>query len=151
MFDYLDPAGTLGQQYLKIPKGGVQSTDAPESSNEMISQRVPGSQGGSSADDFMHQAVPGGGGKSFAQRRAEQGPNTNTVTQSIPTPQENIDPATEKRKKEEIQQQLAAAGVQMKKGGKVKVKSKAYTPKVSSASKRADGCCVKGKTRGRMV
>ena len=29
----------------------------------------------------------------------------------------------------------------MKKGGKVK----------SSASKRADGCCVKGKTKGRMV
>lgn len=29
-----------------------------------------------------------------------------------------------------------------KKGGKVKV---------SSASKRADGCCVKGKTKGRMV
>jgi hypothetical protein len=32
-----------------------------------------------------------------------------------------------------------------------------YTPrmkaggKVSSASKRADGCCVKGKTKGRMV
>ena len=30
----------------------------------------------------------------------------------------------------------------MKKGGSVKV---------SSASKRADGCCVKGKTKGRMV
>lgn len=34
---------------------------------------------------------------------------------------------------------------------------KGYTPsmkaggKVSSASKRADGCCVKGKTKGRMV
>ena len=34
---------------------------------------------------------------------------------------------------------------------------KSYTPrmkaggKVSSASKRADGCCVKGKTKGRMV
>jgi len=28
----------------------------------------------------------------------------------------------------------------MKKGGKV-----------SSASKRADGCCIKGKTRGRLV
>jgi len=33
-----------------------------------------------------------------------------------------------------------AAGDSYKKGGKV-----------SSASKRADGCCVKGKTRGRMV
>jgi hypothetical protein len=38
------------------------------------------------------------------------------------------------------QQAQAEAG--MKKGGKVKS---------SSASKRADGCCVKGKTRGKMV
>ena len=36
--------------------------------------------------------------------------------------------------------QAAQAGPKMKKGGKV-----------SSASKRADGCCVKGKTKGRMV
>jgi hypothetical protein len=46
---------------------------------------------------------------------------------------------------------------------KAKAKSSSYTPdhtmgmamkaggKVSSASKRADGCCVKGKTKGRMV
>jgi len=33
-----------------------------------------------------------------------------------------------------------------KKGGSVKAK-----PKMSSASKRADGCAMKGKTRGRMV
>ena len=40
-----------------------------------------------------------------------------------------------------IQPALAAAQpTQMKKGGKV-----------SSASKRADGCATKGKTRGRMV
>jgi hypothetical protein len=36
-----------------------------------------------------------------------------------------------------------AAATGMKKGGKVKAKS--------SASKRADGCCVKGKTKGKMV
>jgi hypothetical protein len=35
----------------------------------------------------------------------------------------------------------------MKKGGVVKSKAK----KVSSASKRADGCATKGKTKGRMV
>ena len=47
----------------------------------------------------------------------------------------------EKRKQEELEQQAAASGIKpMKKGGKV-----------SSASKRADGCCVKGKTKGRMV
>jgi hypothetical protein len=37
----------------------------------------------------------------------------------------------------------------MKAGGKVK--KMASGGKVSSASKRADGCCVKGKTKGRMV
>jgi len=39
---------------------------------------------------------------------------------------------------------MAPQGPGMKKGGAVKAKS-------SSASKRADGCCVKGKTKGRMV
>lgn len=39
-----------------------------------------------------------------------------------------------------LKQQLAAQRG-MKKGGMVK----------SSVSKRADGCCVKGKTKGRMV
>ena len=38
---------------------------------------------------------------------------------------------------------------EMRKGGKVK--KMASGGKVSSASKRADGCCVKGKTKGRMV
>ena len=38
--------------------------------------------------------------------------------------------------------QQAQAEVGMKKGGKVKV---------SSASKRADGCAIKGKTKGKMV
>ena len=38
------------------------------------------------------------------------------------------------------QAQAGKQGVPMKKGGSV-----------SSASSRADGCCVKGKTRGKMV
>jgi hypothetical protein len=38
---------------------------------------------------------------------------------------------------------------EMKKGGMVK--KYAMGGKVSSASKRADGCAVKGKTKGRMV
>ena len=51
--------------------------------------------------------------------------------------------------RDEYKKQLDAAKVQplqdpqaprMKKGGKV-----------SSASKRADGCCIKGKTKGRMI
>lgn len=36
-----------------------------------------------------------------------------------------------------------------KKGGKVKKMAKGG--KVGSASKRADGCCVRGKTKGRMI
>jgi hypothetical protein len=44
-------------------------------------------------------------------------------------------------------------GAFFKKGGKVKAKKayKAGGAVKSSASKRADGCAVKGKTRGRMV
>jgi hypothetical protein len=43
-------------------------------------------------------------------------------------------------------------GTPMKKGGSVKAK-KAYKAggSVSSASKRADGCAIKGKTKGRMI
>jgi hypothetical protein len=40
-----------------------------------------------------------------------------------------------------VPDQGGAAPMPMKKGGSVK----------SSASKRADGCCTKGKTRGKMV
>ena len=40
-----------------------------------------------------------------------------------------------------------------KRGGKVKAKAKKYAGggSVGSASKRADGCAVRGKTKGRMV
>lgn len=38
-----------------------------------------------------------------------------------------------------------------KKGGKVKKMAKGGAVKTSSASKRADGCAVKGKTKGRFV
>jgi hypothetical protein len=48
----------------------------------------------------------------------------------------------EKRRMEEQAAAEQAAAQGMKKGGKVKM---------SSASKRADGCATKGKTRGRMV
>jgi len=48
----------------------------------------------------------------------------------------------ERRAQEQAAAEQAAAEGGMKKGGKVKV---------SSASKRADGCATKGKTRGKMV
>ena len=38
-----------------------------------------------------------------------------------------------------------------KKGGEVKAKQMASGGSVSSASKRGDGCAIKGKTKGRMV
>jgi hypothetical protein len=47
----------------------------------------------------------------------------------------------------EMAQNLMSPGYnKMKKGGAVKSK-----PKVSSASKRADGCAIRGKTRGRNI
>jgi len=49
----------------------------------------------------------------------------------------------EKKKKEEEERQKEQPS-SMRRGGKVK-------NKVSSASKRADGCAVKGKTRGKFV
>ena len=52
------------------------------------------------------------------------------------------DEEEEKRRMEEQAAAEQAAAQGMKKGGKVKM---------SSASKRADGCATKGKTRGRMV
>ena len=50
--------------------------------------------------------------------------------------------AEEKRRMEEQAAAEQAAAQGMKKGGKVKM---------SSASKRADGCATKGKTRGKIV
>ena len=47
----------------------------------------------------------------------------------------------------EMAQNLMSRGYNMKKGGAVKAKAK---PKASSASKRADGCAVRGKTKGKM-
>ena len=46
---------------------------------------------------------------------------------------------------------LPAGARTYKKGGKVKAKKMAKGGSVSSASKRADGCAVKGKTKGRMI
>ena len=47
---------------------------------------------------------------------------------------------------EDYKKQLAA--MQQANAGQTKMKTGG---KVSSASKRADGCCVKGKTKGRMI
>jgi len=56
------------------------------------------------------------------------------------TPAEKTPKKTEEFDLYKTVKQAADKNEGMKKGGKV-----------SSASKRADGCCVKGKTKGRMV
>jgi hypothetical protein len=149
MFDILDPAGSLGQKYLNIPKGGVQSTEDPQSYAEMIGNRIPGSQGGSMSNDFMHQAVPGGGADSYEQQQKKRAAALQGISDQA---------AAQKRQQDALSYynpnpQGNARPNGMKKGGAVKAKSKpkASKPKVSSASKRADGCCIKGKTRGRLV
>ena len=54
--------------------------------------------------------------------------------------------------KAKVDEELNAGASAMKRGGKVKkMASGGMTSKVSSASRRADGCCTKGKTRGKMV
>lgn len=61
--------------------------------------------------------------------------------------------ASEQRKKrrERREGEAPEPGEGMKRGGKAKAKTKKYAKGGSTASKRADGCAVKGKTKGRFV
>ncbi len=61
--------------------------------------------------------------------------------------------ASEQRRKrrEKREGEAVEAGEGMKRGGRAKAKKYAKGGKVSSASKRADGCATKGKTKGRFV
>ena len=98
MFDYLDPAGSIANKSMDVPKTGVTTSADPQNANDMVASRVPGASGGSMPQDFSNMNT----GKGETE---------------------------EERKK-----RIAARGY--KKGGKVK-----------SASARADGCCIRGKTR----
>ena len=51
----------------------------------------------------------------------------------------------------EMAQNLMSPGYNKKKGGTIKAKKMSSGGKVGSASKRADGCAIRGKTKGRMV
>ncbi len=51
----------------------------------------------------------------------------------------------------EMAQNLMSPGYNKKKGGMIKTKKMSSGGKVGSASKRADGIAIKGKTKGRMV
>ena len=56
----------------------------------------------------------------------------------------------QEKDEEKKRREAEAAGMVPGQGGQAPMPMK-KGGKVSSASKRADGCCVKGKTRGRMV
>ena len=74
--------------------------------------------------------------------QAEQEKQFNMPRKNMPT-ENDMYPLPKKDVQKGIEEGLKVGGgksLGMKKGGKV-----------SSASKRADGCCVKGKTKGRMV
>ena len=58
-----------------------------------------------------------------------------------------IDSLTKKKKKDGTDTTTETEEVAMRRGGKVKKMAKGG----STASKRADGCAVKGKTKGKMV
>ena len=105
MFDWLDPAGSLANKYLGVPKTGVTTSADPQNIGEMIANRIPGARGGSIAQDFKNMNTGKG--------------------------------ETEEERKKRLQEEaIVRSGRGMKKGGKV-----------SSASKRADGCAIRGKTR----
>jgi len=63
--------------------------------------------------------------------------------------QKDKDAEEKRRMEEQAAAEQAAAEGGMKKGGKVKKMAKGGL--VGSASKRADGIAIKGKTRGKMV
>lgn len=66
---------------------------------------------------------------------------------------DNVTGETSKKQDEKIKSLEAevAAGRKSKEQAEVEAKGMKKGGKVSSASKRADGCAIKGKTKGRMV
>ena len=71
----------------------------------------------------------------FVTKDPSKGFGAGTLFESVPM-EDLTDQQMERRKRSGA----APIGATMKKGGSV-----------NSASKRADGCCIKGKTRGKMV
>jgi len=120
MFDWLDPAGSLANKYLGVPKTGVTTSDDPKNIGEMITNRIPGARGGSTAQDFINMNT--GKGETEKER--------NEKIKAL-----EVEVAAGRKTKAQAQTEAG-----MKKGGKV-----------SSASKRADGIAVKGKTKGRII
>jgi hypothetical protein len=122
MFDWLDPAGSLANKYLGVPKTGVTTSDDPKNIGEMITNRIPGARGGSMAQDFINMNT--GKGETEKER--------NEKIKAL-----EAEVAAGRKTKEQAQMEATQKANQgMKAGGKVK-----------SASSRADGCAIRGKTR----
>ena len=92
----------------------------------------------------------GKAGEVVAKRPRPTYPTTEELSQNWKNAREdNKAMAREMRLRDELDQPRQLTGeLSFKKGGAVKSKAK---PKTSSASKRADGCATKGKTRGRII
>ena len=86
--------------------------------------------------------ISGKGGMGKAMRQGFGGIAPMMIARSGYKDEEEERRAQEQAAAEQAAAEQAAAAQGMKKGGKVKM---------SSASKRADGCAMRGKTKGRMV
>lgn len=106
--------------------------------NEMAQLAAERIRGGKSADEFARDFIQGERMKEAVKNRApvdlSGNPPTDDDTQEYRDMRAATDAGYEYAKKQDY-----------KKGGKVKMAAG------GSASKRADGCAVRGKTKGRMV
>jgi hypothetical protein len=136
-----------GQGGVKMKKGGKvkKFAEGGISQEQIFPQRPP-----QIPSPFMRQPSSGGGSSgayggldTVNQGSRQVGQSLNTIGSALGKPSGG--------------QGLVGLGstlgarLGMKKGGAVKTKKMASGGSVSSASKRADGCAVKGKTKGRMV
>jgi len=78
-----------------------------------------------------------------------------SINRMLDKPEEDL--ATAEKDRDDYKKKLATMQSAQNMQSAPAAPAQVYTPqmkkggKVSSASKRADGCCVKGKTKGRMV
>ena len=91
-----------------------------------------------------------------AQARAEaqsggtNTPPTDAMKQTMADRKAEIEAERARTTRSSMGDSMLQFGLEMMKNSKP-IEKKAKGGKVSSASSRADGCCIKGKTRGKMV
>jgi len=145
-----------GKKYTTELKGAKKASSRDAEVPSPMSQTSPASMTGKERASEMARIQARGGkdrmGESAAGRvmqrltASENEPATAPAPAPAPAPS-RATPSFASLGGMTMREKMAAMrGQGMKKGGSVKAK-----PKMSSASKRADGCAMKGKTRGRMV